>query len=447
VAFLCLPHAAVAEEGSKRVLYGGVDAGPEPAQEAEAIARLLLPQGDGAVQMLHVEELLTQGGRFAVPGVSHRVCTGESLDGTSYRALLDELYHASTELRDTSELLEAIRDAQPCLSEPVDASDLARLFFLEGVGAYGDGDETRATESFRKVFALDEAFEWDPEYPPDAQLCFANAATAVARDGLATLQVQTPAGAALWVDGRTQAVGLPFELHAGPHLVQVRAAAAAPLHGVVVELPARGSTVTFVPELDASSPTFQPSLEQLFVGLEAAGQEGFDLVLWMAPELAAYEYGTGSRSLRTRAIPSNLEALLLRAEGGPKRRPSGLPVLIGAGAALVAAGAIVTVMQHREVESIRAQVESGEMPFVHPDNPDPTDEQLANQAEYDRAVHGMRTGVALLAAGGVGLVVSIPVGVAMKNKREVTVSAFIEGPGAGDPRGGPTGFHVGLHIR
>ena len=66
-------------------------------------------------------------------------------------------------------------------------------------------------------------------------------------------------------------------------------------------------------------------------------------------------------------------------------------------------------------------MEAGEAPFPHADDLEPTEEMLANRGTFDRAVGVSCAGLGLMAAGGVFLGVSSPIGV-LKHKQEYQVT-------------------------
>lgn len=110
-----------------------------------------------------------------------------------------------------------------CLSEPVDARDAARLYFLTGFVAASTQREGDARTAFRRALAFQPGFTWDDTYPPDGknQLDALRAALDTERTELTVLPLTGRSG--LWIDGKqaTLTERGSVELPLGPHLVQV----------------------------------------------------------------------------------------------------------------------------------------------------------------------------------------------------------------------------------
>ena len=428
------------EAGAMRVLYGGVEPGEEAAVQAARLAGLLATPGGQQLAVTHLDENVPAGDLIAAGTEESRSCAGDPVSADAYRASLDDLYLATTELRDTAPLIETTEASVPCLSEPVAPTDLARLPFLLGVVAHCDGDKEAATSAFERVFALDSSYEWNPEYPPDAQLCFANAGISMMRAERVPLRLVLPDGASAWVDGQPLEQGLEVQVVPGEHLVQVQAGVNGPLHGLVVGVAQEGATVLSRAVLDPTSPNFTTAIELLLASAEPP-----ELVVWLAPELAAWERDADTGQFRPRSIPPRADAVVFgEPETGKPSRSAALPVLLGAGGATALAGALIAAFSGRDMSAIRADAEAGELPFAHPDDPDPTDQQLANKADFDRARTGVGVGVGLAAMGGAAMVISIPVGI-QQSKHRVSVAAAVDAPQDGSTS--PEGFHLVLTIR
>ena len=113
-----------------------------------------------------------------------------------------------------------------------------------------------------------------------------------------------------------------------------------------------------------------------------------------------------------------------------------VPVTLGVGAAMLVAGVVITGVASKKMNDMTAAVEAGEVPYPHPDAAVYTDAQLDNEQQFGTYRSAGSLGVALMAAGGVTMAVSIPLVVAGKRQQMTLAAAFDPGsPDRPDARG------------
>ncbi len=416
-------------EGAHAAFLGG-DEGAA-ARVAEALA-LLNPPVSLADTPRPLGELLPPGQLTAVGVAASTSCAGEPRTALEYQGLADELYRRSLALEDTAPVEAEIRAAQACLSEPLPPSVLARPVFLEAMIRYGEGRMEEADAAFRELFTLHGSYPWDDDYPPEAQVRFAGAMTAVAGGPTARLEFVAVEAASLWVDGvpHDPAAG-GIELPAGRHVVQLTSRGGQGARAVVVDLAAGEDGLVVDPEaLDPSAEGYGGQLDRVVAALHAAEARGagrapdYLVDLTAAPALFAWD----GASLAEVKLPRRAAAALagpgtVAPDDGTAtvRKPGAGPVLIGAGLAAVVAGGVLTGVSAGRMNDIDAAVLAGELPYAHPDDPDPTEEMLANQQSFLRARGGAGAGVGLMVGGGVAAAIGIPL--TLKGKRSATVAA------------------------
>lgn len=442
VVVLLMSSPAAAE--SSRVLYLG---GEKTPSDVAAILALLNPP----INLEQAPEPLAEAfpaGELGTVGVeSVQACTGEPVDAAGYLALLADLVQATMELGETDTLLARLETAQACLTEPVAPEDLAQADFLEGVIAFSDGDPDGAERAFREALVLDRDLAWNPEYPPDTQLRFANAATAVAQQEPSVLHVVVGEGMLLWLDGEPVAPS-PEGLGIAPgrHVLQVRRGAGEATETLSLEVAA--GTVGAVVEEGGLAVRDERILAQRASALLAAlATEAPDVktyVVALEPSLAIWTHDAQTRSASR--VPVTVAAGALASPDGGKsvKNPAkAAPVTLGVGAAMLVAGAVIAGVYSGKMDDMRVGVAAGEIPYPHADAASHTDAQLDNEALFGTYRSAGSLGVGLMAAGGVTMAVSIPLVIAGKRQQLSVAAAFDPGP-PGDP--GPRGvlFTVGV---
>jgi hypothetical protein len=433
------------------VVYTGVEASTIAAQQATTLVELLTDGATVPEAPIHIDALFPDGQLGVVGAETWESCQGAALSAEAYGAMVEALYKATTHLEDTTGQADALLASQACLTEPAATADLARVPFLEGVTAYGDGDVDAAQAAFADVFVIEPQYAWDPEYPPDAQLAFANAGTGVLRLGLTGIQVVAPAGAEVWIDGHSAGLDEPAHVIPGRHLVQLRPAADQPLLSAVVVAPADATTVVLsgvglgAPEGPVEGLT---AINAALVGADAPAV-GWFVQLW--PTVAAWSWDASAGVVQEEEVPPTAAAAVFGAgetlTEQRERKSRFLPAVIGVGVGTLVAGAVIAGASGRKAAGMAADAEAG-MPFAHPDDDDPTDEQQANTDAFNSARGTAGVGVGLMAAGGVALAISIPLKIKLDRANQptdVTVAAVLEPPAPGSDV--PCGFGLRVSFR
>jgi hypothetical protein len=427
-----LAGSAQAEESStdeglpSAAFLGGDD--DAPGRIAEAMA-LLNPPVSLADVPRPLGALLPPGRLTALGVARSTACAGEPRTALDYQGLADELYRRSLALEETAPVEAEIQAALACLSEPLPPSVLARPVFLEAMIRYGEGRLEEADAAFRELFTMHGSYPWDDDYPPEAQVRFAGAMTEVAGGPTASLAFVAVDAASLWVDGVPHdPAGDAVELPAGRHVVQLTSRGGQGARAVVVEITAGERGLIVDPAaLDAADDAYLARLDRVVGALHddearGAGQAPDYLVdLTGAPALLAWD---GAR-LAAVKLPQRAAAVLsttgVADDTATARRPVAGPVLIGAGLAAVVAGGVLTGVSNGRMNGIDAAVAAGEMPYAHPDDPDPTDQMVSNRQSFLRARGGAGIGTGLMVAGGVAAAIGIPL--TIRGRRTATVAA------------------------
>lgn len=430
------------------VVYTGVEASPVAAKQATTLVELLTDGAMVPTAPIHVD-VLFPGGQLGVVGAGAReTCQGPPVSADAYTATVEALYKATTHLEDTTGQADALRASQSCLTEPANPGDLARVPFLEGVTAYGDGDVEAAQAAFADVFVIDPQYAWDPEYPPDAQLAFANAGTGVLRLGLTGIQVVAPAGAEVWIDGHPSSLDEAAHVIPGRHLVQLRAGAGQALVSVIVFAPAEETTVVLSGTgLDAEEGPAE-GLTAINAALVAAGTPAVDWYVQLWPTVAAWSWDAEAGVVQEQEVPATAAAAVFGSgetlAEQRQRKARVLPAVIGVGVGTIVAGAVIAGASGRKAAGMAADAESG-MPFAHPDDGAPTDQQQGNTDAFNSARATAGVGVGLMVAGGVALAISIPMKLKLdraNRQTDVTIAAILEPPAPGSDVPGGFGFRV-----
>jgi len=430
-------------------LYAGVEPTPDAAGDVAALLALLSPPVLTDGPPVHLAELFDASQLSVFGATSANRCVGELMDREAYLAELEAVLEAMRGLEEIRPLIHRIRFSQSCLIESVEPTELARASFYDGVAAAAAGQEEAARQAFEEALAVDPTFPWDPNFPPDAELIFAHAAVAASQQAKTAVRVVAPTGAAVWLDGRR--VESPYEgeeVPPGRHLVQVKALGEPAVRGVTVVTSAGGEDVLVVHPtalrsgVMAVEQTVEAARRLLgeMVQQDPASAPGH-LVL-LAPEVAVWRWDGAAGSL------TRLESSQPPAEGTDTRRPRpspAAPILLSAGAALAAAGGIVTYVATGDYNRMSADIEAGTLDYPQPDDPSPED--WPNYVKLQRKANTVYMGYGMLAVGGAAMVVSIPVGVATAARRQATIQAgYYEIPGdAGS--GVERGFTVSFTVR
>jgi hypothetical protein len=401
---LAVSPAAWAQDST--AAYAGDEASPENAGRVAQALALLKPAVILSDVPRHIEDFAPAGALVA-PGAPVIACEGEPVDRTTYLHEVADLGKAVWEVDDLGPFFTAIRQTQACLSESVEAGDLARVAFVEGAMAFELGQPDDATAAFRQVFAMDPTFAWDGQFGPGAKQSFDAMGAEVANGARVDLTILTAPGDRVLVDGH------PYEtatllVSPGSHLVQVGQEGG--LRSVLVDTIGRDATVVL--DADALNAALaagegEALVTALFVAL---GEDAPDHLLWIGDGERIWGWDAGGAQLTEVPLTAAAQASLDPPVDGGKKRPGpATPVLIAVGAGLVAGGTVLSMATRTDLADFDASVQSGEIhPFPAPDAADP--ESYPLYQEWQGKVNRLGVGYALIAAGGVSLLASIPVG-------------------------------------
>ncbi len=403
---LVLAGSPAARAQDSTAAYAGDTASAENAGRVAQALALLKPAVILSDAPRHLEELAPAGALVA-PGAPVIACEGEPVDRTTYLHQVADLGKAVWEVDDLGPFFTATRQTQACLGDSVEAGDLARVAFVEGAMAFELGQPDDAAAAFRQVFAVDPTFVWDGQFGPGAKESFDAMGAEVANGPRVDLTVLTSPDNPLRVDGHLYGTATIL-VSPGLHLVQVGAEGS--LRSVLVDTAGRDETV--VVDADALN-TALASGEggALVTALFAAqGEDAPDYLLWIGDEERIWSWDAPSAQLTEVPLTATAQAALDPPVDGGKKRPGpATPVLIAVGAGLVAGGTVLSMATRSDLADFDASVESGEIhPFPAPDAADP--ESYPLYQEWQGKVNRLGVGYALIAAGGVSLLASIPVG-------------------------------------
>lgn len=403
---LVLAGSTGARAQDSTAAYAGDAASPENAGRVAQALALLKPAVILSASPRHLDELAPAGALVA-PGAAVIACEGDPVDRTTYLHQVADLGKAVWEVDDLGPFFDAARQTQACLSESVEAVELARVAFVQGAMAFELGQPDEATAAFRQVFALDPTFTWDGQFGPGARSSFDAVGAEVAGAARVDLTVLTDPGNLLLVNGQ------PFEtasvlVSSGSHLVQVGEEGA--LRSVLVDTTGRQSTV--VVDADALSAAMASGEGETLVSalFAALGDDAPDHLLWLGDTERAWRWDVGTAQLAEVALSPAAQAALDPPVDVLKKRPGpATPILIAVGAGLVAGGTVLAMATRNDLADFDQAVESGELfPFPAADNADPGAYPLYQ--EWEGKVNRLGAGYAMIAVGGVSLLASIPVG-------------------------------------
>jgi len=434
-AIAAIPAAADESETVTAVYHGAEDTAENAGAVASVLALLDPPVTPGAPPA-HLDRHFPPG-EIQVFGAGVQRCTGGPTDVGTYRELLADLYRASMALEETDTIEKAILAAQPCVAEPLGADLLARVHYLDGVSQY-DLDAEAASVAFRAVHAIDLDYPWDDSYPPNAQGCFLDAKAAVLEQAKVPVTLYVPEQASAWLDGGLVPPGTrELEVYPGRHLVQFQETADGALRSLSIEVAAETPAVLFDPVFltTAGAGAVDDATAAFIRHLAAATDAGVpDYVVALGPEIVVWRWSTEADALERIEVPSRAQAVLAGAGPEPQKAPGAgphpaVPILIGAGAGLMAMGAILSGTATSEFNEIWADYDRGTTP---------ESDYTSMVDESEALVARNSAGIGLLAGGGVVMVVSIPVGVLTARGKRTEVSAAVQlhaDPGAAGIQG------------
>ena len=423
-------------------IYVGEDASAEVATRVSHALAMLSPPVTLGSPPLHLGEVLPEGAPAVIGATAVAHCDGKPVDLATYRGHIDLMRSSVVDPSRPSPPPETIEQALRCLSEPGPAEELAQVRLLRGVAALQAGDQERAQALFTDALTIAPSLQWHAAFPPEGHESFHVAAKSVLAAKRVPLRILAPTGAEVWIDG--QLVELPMQATSvppGPHLVQYRLAGAERATGVLVTVSA-GEEVLVVDagafeRTRADDPAYAARAGALLGALVGAQAEMPAVLVSLSPKVEIWRYNATTGGAEPLKVSTRIAAVASGKQGNPEqtraRLVKALPVTLVAGAAMIVAGGVMTGAMGVQMDQMDEDVQAGVAPFPHVDDPEPTEEMLANKQTYDRAIGLSRVGIGLMAAGGVCLGVSIPLGVWKgQQARQVTMSTTLLT--TGDPR-------------
>ncbi len=341
---MALAATAHAEDPAPMLLYG--PPGPDPASEALALEVFAQQSLDAKVVPTprHVETLLGEVPQVEIVGGTVVGCPGSPLAVETFTSGLEEaLEHLHyVRVEEANAQLQRLDALLPCLGGVLPRVELARIFFLQGVGLAYLGDDSGARERFRRALVVSPALEWDESFPPSPRVLFEEAFQEALRTPAATLVIEPQLGAAvdLWIDGAAMPeAGGTMTLGQGRHLVQWRESADA--YGArMLELEAEAS-ITVLGRADLAAAVLGGAGSELVKERAAgalaplaaeAGEQVYLAELGPAPLLHSYSFADQGWSISDQGTAARLAANRRRLRNGR------LVTYGGAGVAVLGAG-------------------------------------------------------------------------------------------------------------
>ena len=401
----------------------GDDDAPDPAHAASVAAELLQGEDFEVVGPLPLslglsEPVYTVG--LELTGCEDRPVTREAVSEglTRARQAVDELDYTAARL-----LLAGAGDVLPCLTDPVDRSDLYDIWFLAGLMAYYEQDETGAEAAFVRAAGVDATRPWNTAYAPDAKGLFLAALQKALGETGPTIRLTDDLIGRVQLDGSALEAGV--RPTAGTHLVQLTSPDGR-VTSFELDLPASGSGAVgwlMGPEgLEAALLEGRADLAEWF----AARIEplGWERVLLLDERGAAVRFDARARQFSQESWPEVVEPV---APGPGRQRPtspSGTTlagvVTLGTGAALGGVGFGLHGSAWRRGQAML------------------TDPTLGTPSEYQGLQQENRAGLAVglvgAAVAATGLLVTLasaaePTGASKTLSRGTAAPWLVAGPG------------------
>jgi hypothetical protein len=208
------------------VLYGPGEPAADREQRALAAYRLQSGERRGSPAVRHVGtalttvptlDLLTDGEQIACPGspIPTETLTSELAEA--------ERLVVYVRVDEATVLLDRLEGLLPCVAGTLPREELARIWFLQGVGRAYAGQDDAAREDFQRALVVAPALAWDERFPPGPQALFREAVDRARMAPSAALSVEPRVGesATLWLDGmELPAGGGQLTVAQGRHLFQ-----------------------------------------------------------------------------------------------------------------------------------------------------------------------------------------------------------------------------------
>ncbi len=422
------------------VLYGPGEPATEREQRALAAYRLQSGERRGSPAIRHVStamtaipvlDLLTDGEQIACPGSPIPVET-----------LTTELAEAErlvvyVKVDEATALLDRLEGLLPCVAGTLPREELARIWFLQGVGRAYAGQEEAAREDFRRALVVSPALAWDERFPPGPQTLFREAVDRARMAPSAALSVEPRVGesATLWLDGMAlPAGGGELTVAEGRHLFQWQLADGG-FTTTVVEVGA-GDALRIMSRGDVAAAALDgsgcPEARERAVSVlrEAAATAGVETVylahLGEVDLLHRFEPGTGEWSVADEgSVALRTRARQYRTAGQGLLFP-GL-VLLAAGTAMGISGYVITGDLAEEAPGIHNQEEYDQ-----------------KETRYLNARTQAYVGYALAGVGAAAVAIGIPL--------TATGRRLDRSPGAGKSKASvdlhlsPSGFALSIQL-
>jgi hypothetical protein len=393
----CLASPVAAAESSPILLYGPGE--PDAASEAQALEvfsqqsaeRNLVPRPR------HVSSLLAEVPVVEIVGAEVVGCPGSFVQREVFVHGLDEALHhlKYVEVEEANAKLERLDALLPCLDGVLEREQLARIFFLQGVGLAFDLDEPGAVERFRRALVVHPALEWDESFPPDARTLFEQAFQEAVRTPSGTLNVEPHLGwdVQLWVDGaEIPKAGGSSSLGEGRHLVQWKehdgAAGARMLQvqgGAEITVLGRADLAAAILGGGASDLVEERATQALESIEDDSGSVVYLTSLDASALLHRYEFDTGDWIISDMGTATRIAMERRRARNGR--------VLTVGGASVFAAGAGMGIWGYSSARGL----------YNDADQITSTGEYLSKAGQYANARALAYTGYALVGLGAVGV--------------------------------------------
>ncbi len=404
-----------AEDGAFAVYTGA-----EPTALASAEVAALLARMDPPVELAtppaHLTTLLAANQIRVVGEAQASYCEAQPLNARALGYSLENIQHLLDEVRldEADRELAKLADVHGCYPLRPGSPDLARESFLAGILAFYQDDMETVGRHFRIALARDPDLPWDDDYPPSAQQWFAQALLDVLRQEPATLRLDLPPDAEVWLDGVVQETGDgAIPIRPGAHLFHVGNPADGYSSAEVLLAP--GATATLVTGEALARPEPLAGDADLVVGL-IAGQiaaRGLSEAYVVQLPGKVWRVDTDEGALVPVDAPPGVGVVAddPRKHGGV--HPIG-PVLLAAGAALAVGGGIMAGTERREAMELHGAIEG----LTEDDGT--LDSMLSS---FERHRSASYAGWGLLAGGGACLAAGVPL--TLKLRRPVTVTVGV----------------------
>jgi len=199
VALLGLP--AVASARMAVVTSADAEGNPEPFPYA-------LPEGHGGTVPLtwsYVGDLVPM---VAAGATIDETCDEDTPPSINVVVAQAMQLMASMDIEGAVDSLDALLADLPCLVDPIQPKELARIYYYRGAALAFLGDFQYASASMAQALAVDEDLDGDPNLPPEIDELFDEQRRARSSDGYVPLTVLLPRGVEARLDGKEAGIRL-----------------------------------------------------------------------------------------------------------------------------------------------------------------------------------------------------------------------------------------------